>query len=77
MGTYTGKIVKPLAKIKQKPNTPVIITFLDHDEDGMAQFAAARGKYRDLAKHFDFGETPDEDYAKEMMAEYFSSLPKM
>jgi len=76
-GTYTGKIVKPLAKIKKKPNTLVIITFLDHDDNGITQFAALMNKYRDLAKYFNFGETPDEGHAQEIMPEYFSSLSKI
>lgn len=76
-GTYTGKIVKPLARIKKKANTPVIITFLDHEEEVLAQFATARSKYQKLAESFDFGETPGEDYAQEVMPEYFSSLSKI
>jgi hypothetical protein len=74
-GVYTGKFVKPLTKINKKPNTPVIITFLD--EDVAAQLAAAKVKYQELAKDFAFGETPGESYAKEMMAEYFSSFSKI
>lgn len=71
-GVYTGKFVRPLAKVNKKANTPVIITFLD--EDVNTQLAASRAKYQQLAKHFDFGETPGESYAEEMMAEYFLSF---
>jgi len=74
-GVYTGKFVKPLTKINKKPNTPVIITFLD--EDVAARLAAAKAKYQQLATHFDFGEAPGESYAEEMMAEYFSSFSKI
>ena len=73
-GIYTGKVVKPLSKINKKPHTPVIITFLD--DDVSTQLAAAKAKYQELSKHFDFGETPDESYAQEMMAEYFSSFSR-
>lgn len=30
-GIYNGKTIKPLTKIDKKPNTPVIITFLDEE----------------------------------------------
>jgi hypothetical protein len=76
-GTYTGKIVKPLAKIKKRPNTPVIITFLDHDEDVLTQVAIARSKYQERAESFDFGATPGEDYAQEIMPEYFSTFSRI
>ena len=71
-GVYTGRFVRPLAKVNKKANTPVIITFLD--EDVNTRLAAARAKYQQLAKHVDFGETPGESYADEMMPEYFSSF---
>jgi len=74
-GVYTGKFVRPLAKVNKKPNTPVIITFLD--EDVATQLAATKAKYQQLAKHFDFGEAPGESYADEMMAEYFSSFSRI
>jgi hypothetical protein len=60
---------------QQKTGHPVIITFLD--DDVSTQLAAAKAKYQELSKHFDFGETPDESYAQEMMAEYFSSFSKI
>ncbi len=74
-GVYTGKFVRPLAKVNKKPNTPVIITFLD--EDVNTQLAAARAKYQQRAKHFDFGETPGENYAEEMMPEYLTSFSRI
>jgi len=32
-------------------------------------------KYYHLSKSFDFGASPDEDYAKELMAVYYETFP--
>jgi len=74
-GVYTGRSVKLLAKLNKRPNTPVIITFLD--EDDTEQYDTVRLQYEKLAKDFDFGLTPGEDYAQEIMSDYLSSLSRI
>ncbi|MCK6561416.1 hypothetical protein HUU39_17315 [candidate division KSB1 bacterium] len=76
-GTYTGKTIKPLAKVDKKPNTPVIITFLDHEDEASLAFEEAQSKYQKLARRFDFGETPGAGYAQEIMSEYRSTVSRI
>lgn len=77
-GIFDGNVILPLTRVNQKANTLVIITFLEEesDVDELNFIKDAQEKYQILSKDFDFGETPDEDYAKELMAVYNETFPK-
>ncbi|NUO81520.1 hypothetical protein HUU05_15700 [candidate division KSB1 bacterium] len=74
-GVYNGKVVKPLARVLRKPNTLVIITFLE--EETASDYEAVKSSYRARAKNFDFGETPGKAYAREILPEYFSTFSRI
>ncbi len=73
-GVYNGKVVKPLAQVVRKPNTLVIITFLE--EENASDYEAVKSNYQARAKNFDFGETPDRIYAREVLPEYYSTFSR-
>ena len=77
-GIFDGNVILPLTRINHKANTMVIITFLEEESnvDELNLIKDAQEKYRILSKEFDFGETPDEEYAKELMAVYNETFPK-
>ena len=77
-GIYDGNIIIPLTKIDKKKNTIVIITFLEEESipDEIDMIKDVREKYYRLSETFDFGETPDDEYAKELMSVYNETFPR-
>lgn len=77
-GIYDGKIIIPLTEVNKKANTSVIITFLEEDslKNELNLVKETREKYYQLSKSFNFGESPDEDYADELMSIYNETFPK-
>jgi len=56
----------------------VIITFLEEDlpTDEINLIKDVEEKYQTLSKSYNFGATPDDDYARELMAIYQETFPK-
>ena len=77
-GIYDGKIIRPLTEVDKKANTLVIITFLEDDshKNELDLIKDAREKFYQLSKSFNFGDSPDEEYADELMSTYNETLPK-
>ena len=77
-GMYDGNVIVPLARVNKKANTLVIITFLEEDLpiDEINLIKDVEEKYQTLSKSYNFGATPDDDYAKELMAIYHETFPK-
>jgi len=77
-GVYNGDVILPLTTIDKKANTVVIITFLEEEfhSDEMQLVRDTQEKYFHLSKTFDFGESPDEEYAKELMSAYHETIPQ-
>jgi len=77
-GIYDGNIIIPLTNIEKKKNTIVIITFLEEESipSEIDMIKDVREKYHRLSETFDFGETPDDEYAKELMSVYNETFPR-
>jgi len=77
-GVYDGNIIVLLKEVDKKANTLVIITFLEEElpKDELHLIKDIRAKYHWLSKSFDLGESPDEEYSKELMSTYRETFPK-
>ncbi len=77
-GIYDGNVIVPLKKVDQKANSMVIITFLDEElpESKKELINNTKEKYVQLSKSFKFGESPDEEYAAELISVYNETFPR-
>jgi len=77
-GIYDGKVIIPLTEVNKKANTPVIITFLEEESliNDLNLVKETKEKYSQLSKSFNFGDSPDEEYADEIMSIYNETFPR-
>jgi hypothetical protein len=77
-GMYDGNVIVPLTRINKRANTLVIITFFEEDlpTDESNVIKDVEEKYQTLSKSYNFGATPDDDYARELMEVYQETFPK-